>query len=150
MEDNKNINIALYVRVAYKDTTKNKYYINLQKNVLIEYVKENYSKCKYKFYIDNGYSGLDYERPFLKKMIKDIHHNKIDIIICKDINRIGREPITVLYSIVRKSGIKFISIDDNIIFQSHIFRELVNMLSKILIKDKKQCLEDAIKNKVKN
>lgn len=148
MKKTRNLNIALYIRVANKENYLNQYNINHQINTLINYANKHYSNCKYKFYIDNGYSGINYDRPYLKKMIKDISNNEIDIIVCEDISRIGRNPMTVLYSIIKESKIEFAFANNDLKFQPYIFKEILNMYSKILIKDRIKCQAEEIKSKV--
>ena len=71
----------------------------------------------YNYYIDNGYSGTNFDRPELKRMIKDIANKKVNVVIVKDLSRIGRNYIEVgelLDSILPLYDVKLVSINDNI------------------------------------
>ena len=71
----------------------------------------------YNYYVDNGYSGTNFDRPELKRMLKDISNKKVDIVIVKDLSRFGRNYIEVgelLDSILPLYDVKLISINDNI------------------------------------
>lgn len=71
----------------------------------------------YNYYVDNGYSGTNFDRPELKRMLKDISNKKVDIVIVKDLSRLGRNYIEVgelLDSILPLYDVKLISINDNI------------------------------------
>ncbi len=71
----------------------------------------------YNYYIDNGYSETNFDRPELKRMIRDVANRKVDVVIVKDLSRIGRNYIEVgklLDSILPLYEVKLISINDNI------------------------------------
>ncbi len=71
----------------------------------------------YNYYVDNGYSGTNFDRPELKRMLKDISNKKVDIVIVKDLSRLGRNYIEVgelLDSLLPLYDVKLISINDNI------------------------------------
>ena len=52
----------------------------------------------YNYYVDNGYSGTNFDRPELKRMLKDISNKKVDIVIVKDLSRLGRNYIEIEYT----------------------------------------------------
>ena len=68
------------------------------------------------FYIDDGYSGVNFERPDFQRMIQDIKDNRINCVIVKDLSRFGRNYIEVGKYIERLFpllGVRFIAINDS-------------------------------------
>ncbi|MCM1216095.1 MAG: recombinase family protein [Lachnospiraceae bacterium] len=68
------------------------------------------------FYIDDGYSGVNFERPDFQRMLQDIKENRINCVIVKDLSRLGRNYIEVGKYIERLFpvlGVRFIAINDN-------------------------------------
>ena len=67
--------------------------------------------------IDNGFSGVFFDRPAFNEMIADIEAGDIDCIVVKDLTRLGRNYIETgrfLRDILHAKGVRFISVDDNI------------------------------------
>ena len=67
--------------------------------------------------IDDGYSGVLFDRPAFQKMMRDITDGKINCVIVKDLSRLGREYIETgryLRRIFPAYGVRFIAINDNI------------------------------------
>lgn len=68
------------------------------------------------FYIDDGYSGVNFDRPDFQRMLQDIKEKKINCVIVKDLSRFGRNYIEVGKYIERLFpllGVRFIAINDN-------------------------------------
>ena len=68
-------------------------------------------------YIDDGWSGTNFDRPAVKKMLEDAQTGKIDTIVVKDLSRFGRNYIQVgqyIDYIFPAYGIRFIAINDNV------------------------------------
>lgn len=92
----------------------------------------------YNYYIDNGYSGTNFDRPELKRMMKDIANKKVKVVIVKDLSRIGRNYIEVgelLDSILPLFDVKLVSINDNIDGlndedDSYLLRGLLNIYNE--------------------
>ena len=63
--------------------------IQSQKAILEKYARE-IGKVAYAFYVDDGYSGTNFNRPDFQRMIADIEQGKIDTVITKDLSRLGR------------------------------------------------------------
>ena len=82
---------ALYCRLSRDDEFNgDSASIQTQKTMLLQYAEENrLPNCEY--YIDDGFSGTDFERPDFKRLINDIEANKISTIVVKDLSRLGRE-----------------------------------------------------------
>ena len=111
------LKVAMYCRVANKETTKEDSAIEVQKKMLNDYLKNNVKGIKFReFYIDNGFSGTNYNRPEFRRMIKDIEENRINTIIVKDLVRFGRTNNTLqrIDGFKKKYNINFISVVDNI------------------------------------
>ena len=71
----------------------------------------------YKYYVDDGYTGTDFNRPGYKEMMEDIKNKKINGIIVKDLSRLGRNYIEVgnfIDEIIPKYKLRFISVNDNV------------------------------------
>lgn len=109
-------NVGIYIRLSQEDKDK-KYesdsesVIN-QKELLRNYVKNNNFNLV-KEYVDDGFSGTDFERPGFKSLLEDINNKKINCVIVKDLSRLGRDHIMTGYYIETffpENNIRFISI----------------------------------------
>ena len=86
-------NCALYCRLSKDDDLQGESNsITNQKEILKQYAKENNLNI-YDIYIDDGYSGTNFERPDFKRMIQDIKDKKVNMVIVKDSSRLGRDYI---------------------------------------------------------
>lgn len=83
-----NKKVAIYCRVA----SKNRVEIKKQKEILKNYCNEKNYEI-YKIYIDNGYSGIDDNRPNYNKLLNDLKKNIFDTIIVRDMSRLERSII---------------------------------------------------------
>ena len=81
---------ALYCRLSQDDgNVGDSMSIQSQKAILEKYARE-IGKIAYSFYVDDGYSGTNFQRPSFQRMIADIEDGKIDTVITKDLSRLGR------------------------------------------------------------
>lgn len=81
---------ALYCRLSQDDgNVGDSMSIQSQKAILEKYAREM-GKAAYAFYVDDGYSGTNFQRPSFQRMIADIEDGKIDTVITKDLSRLGR------------------------------------------------------------
>lgn len=128
MIDPKTIKVAIYIRVGNKDqlniATEN------QKCVIEEYLKKKGDCHITDYYIDNGYSGMNFKRPMFEKMCNDIKKNIVNTIAVYDYSRISRNMVDLFefYDHHLKSrNIKLISVlDDN------DFNGMRNRIEKII------------------
>ena len=109
-------NVGIYIRLSQEDKDK-KYesdsesVIN-QKELLKSYVKNNNFNLSGE-YVDDGYSGTNFDRPGFQKMLDDIKKKKINCVIVKDLSRFGRDHVMTGYYIETffpENSIRFISI----------------------------------------
>lgn len=85
-----NYNVAVYCRLSKDDGKEEQSSsIETQKAMLTKYVKEQGWHI-YNTYIDDGYSGMNFERPALKLMKEDIENGNVNLVITKDLSRLGR------------------------------------------------------------
>ena len=106
---------ALYCRLSQEDYSSGESNsIENQKYILQKYAEEN-SLVPYQFYVDDGYSGVYFDRPGFKAMMNDVEAGLIETIITKDLSRLGRDHVQVgMYTenIFPSKGIRFIAVAD--------------------------------------
>ena len=110
--------VGLYIRLSHEDNDKNNQSesIKNQKSLLQQYSKEN-NLSIYDTYIDDGYSGTNFNRPAFKKLLQDIEDKKINMVITKDMSRLGRDYIgtgNLIEKYFPENNIRYIAVTDNI------------------------------------
>jgi DNA invertase Pin-like site-specific DNA recombinase len=108
-------NAAQYMRFSKDDgQLGDSSSIETQRLMLEKFCKDNGYKV-YSEYIDDGYSGLNFERPGFKKMLKDIEDGKVNLVITKDQSRLGRDYIQTGYItevVFGDRNVRYIAIND--------------------------------------
>lgn len=87
-----------------------------QKMILTKYVKEQ-DWNTYNIYVDDGYTGTDFNRPAVQQLLEDAKTGKINLIIVKDLSRFGRNYIQIgqyIDYIFPSYNIRFIALNDNV------------------------------------
>lgn len=117
MGRNSSYNAGIYVRLSQEDMRAGESLsIEHQKMILTKYVKEQGWNL-YDIYIDDGYSGTDFDRPGVQRLLDDAKNGNINLIICKDLSRFGRNYIQVgqyIDYIFPLYKIRFIALNDNV------------------------------------
>jgi len=113
-----NHDVGIYCRLSRDDNSGSLESMSIgnQRQMLTDYVKEKGWTLK-ECYIDDGYSGVNFDRPDFKRMIRDVEAGKIDCIITKDLSRLGRNYVQAGYYTEEyfvERGIRFIAINDSI------------------------------------
>ena len=88
--------IAVYLRLSDEDREQGESNsIKNQRILLRQYIQKNpeFSGIPIEEFIDDGYSGTNYERPGFQRMMKQAKEGKIQIILVKDLSRLGRNTI---------------------------------------------------------
>ena len=84
---------ALYCRLSLEDGRENESMsISNQKLMLKDYAEKN-GMFQYEYYVDDGYTGRNFNRPSFQRMIADIEAGKVGCVITKDLSRLGRNYI---------------------------------------------------------
>lgn len=108
---------ALYARLSKDDDlVGDSNSIVHQKEILAKYAKEH-GFTNIEFYVDDGFSGTNFNRPDFQRMMADVEEGKISTVIVKDMSRFGRDYIMVgYYTEIYFSNldIRFIAINDNV------------------------------------
>ena len=110
--------IALYIRLSIEDYKYDSMSIENQRLVLNEYAAAMPEALNSEVmeFVDNGYSGTNFERPQVQKLIEMVRENRIDCIIVKDFSRFGRNSIETGYFLERFFPLfhtRFISVSDD-------------------------------------
>jgi len=113
-----NYSVGVYLRLSQEDMREGESLsIENQRKILIKYVEEQQNWTIYDEYVDDGFSGTDFSRPGVQRMLDDAKTGKINLIICKDLSRFGRNYIQVgqyIDYIFPMYNIRFIALNDNI------------------------------------
>ena len=116
MVGNSSFKVGLYIRLSRDDGNIESDSIVSQRSLLRRYVKEN-NYIVVDEYVDDGFSGTNFDRPSFKKMMKDIELGKINMIITKDMSRLGRDYIgtgELIEKFFPNNNIRYIAINDGI------------------------------------
>ncbi|MBR1915485.1 MAG: recombinase family protein [Alphaproteobacteria bacterium] len=131
---------ALYARLSSDDELQgDSNSIIHQKQILEEYAATNgLGNCQ--FYVDDGFSGTNFDRPDFKRMIEDIENQIVGTVIVKDLSRLGRNYYQVGYYTAKfflEHNIRFISITDNVdsINGTNEFAPFHNLINDFYAKD---------------
>lgn len=107
---------CMYLRLSREDGDNNESNsISNQRQIIQSYAREN-QLALIAEYVDDGYTGSNFDRPQFKEMIRDLEQKQFSIIIVKDLSRFGRDYIEsgkYLQKIFPDKGIRFISVNDN-------------------------------------
>ena len=142
---------VMYLRLSKEDGEKiESNSISNQREIINSYARKNQIPIV-KEYVDDGYSGANFDRPNFKEMIKAAYDRKFNTIIVKDLSRFGRDYIEAgkyIQRIFPENGIRFISVNDNYdsksadINDTHLILPIKNFINDSYCRD--------ISNKVKS
>ena len=114
----KSFRVGLYMRLSREDGDKEESSsVTNQREMLKRYVSEQPNFFIVKEYVDDGWTGANFDRPKFKEMIADIEAGIIDTVITKDLSRLGRERLgvghyTEIY--FPEHNVRYIALLDNI------------------------------------
>lgn len=109
--------VGAYLRLSkeeYNNEKESNSIIN-QRQIIDNYVKEHKEYKLVDYYVDDGYSGTNFDRPEFQRMLEDIKNKKIDVIIIKDLSRLGRNYIETgnfVEVVFPAMGVSVISVDE--------------------------------------
>jgi len=154
MKQQKLYNAAIYMRLSKDDEQAGgSLSISTQKEMLTEYAGKNGWRIA-GYYADDGISGTTFEREGFKEMIADIEEGKIDMVITKDLSRLGRDYLkTGFYTECwfPENGVRYIAVNDGIdtITSDNDIAPFKNILNEMYAKDISKKIKSAYKVKIK-
>ena len=126
--------------------------IRNQKMLLQKYADENHLR-NVRFYVDDGFSGSNFERPDFKRMISDVEDGKISTVVVKDMSRFGRDHILVGYYTkyyLAEADVRFIAIYDQVDSEKNPDDDITpfkNILNEMYAKDCSKKIKAVVKAK---
>lgn len=109
---------ALYIRLSKEDGDKaESYSITSQREILKEYLKLHPDVELFDFYIDDGWSGTNFDRPGFIRMMEDIYSGEVNCVIVKDLSRFGRnytDAGNYLDNIFVRLKVRFIALNNGV------------------------------------
>ena len=109
--------VALYIRLSKEDENEGpSESVTNQKSLLNEFVQQHRLSV-YDTYIDDGWSGTNFDRPDFQRMLGDIEDRKVNMVITKDLSRLGRDYIMTGHYMERyfpEKRVRYISLLDGI------------------------------------
>ena len=107
-----------YIRLSYTDDRSSESdSVSNQRKLIENFVERNPDIEVVSYKVDDGYSGIIFDRPAFKEMMQDVTNGEINCVIVKDLSRLGREYIETgryLRRVFPAYGVRFIAITDNI------------------------------------
>ena len=109
--------VGLYIRLSKEDENEGpSESVNNQRSMLEEFVKQHRLSV-FDTYVDDGWSGTNYDRPDFQRLIADIEAKKVNMVITKDLSRLGRDYILTGHYMERyfpEHRVRYISLLDGI------------------------------------
>ena len=109
--------VALYIRLSKEDENEGpSQSVTNQKSLLDEFARKHHLQV-YDTYIDDGWSGTSFDRPAFQRMVADIEAKKVNMVITKDLSRLGRDYIMTGHYMERyfpEHRVRYISLLDGI------------------------------------
>ena len=144
---------ALYCRLSRDDELQgDSNSIVNQKAILSKYAKENHFPNP-QFFVDDGYSGANFDRPSWSELVALIEDEKVGVLIVKDMSRLGRDYLRVgLYTDVLfpEKGVRFIAISngvDSAQQQENDFTPFLNIINEWYCRDTSKKIRAVMKSK---
>jgi len=145
---------ALYCRLSKDDMVQgDSESIKTQKAMLTQYAKEH-GFLVAEVYVDDGWSGLNFDRPDFNRMLDDIEAGKIDVVITKDLSRLGRDHLKVghfteIYFPMK--NVRYIAVNDCVdtANKNNDIAALKNVMNEFYSRDNSRKIRSSIRARAK-
>ena len=115
--ESKNLITAIYCRLSQEDDLQGESNSIKNQKLILQQYAEQHRFPNIQFYVDDGYSGANFNRPDFKRMMNDIEQGKVGIVIVKDQSRLGRDYLQtgMLMEITfPQYDVRFIAVNDGV------------------------------------
>ncbi|MCM1233317.1 MAG: recombinase family protein, partial [Ruminococcus flavefaciens] len=127
--------------------------ITNQRMIVENYCKQNGITLVREF-VDDGYSGGNFDRPGFKEMLKQLEQGKANLVITKDLSRLGRDMREASYyaeQFFPEHGVKYIAIADNFdTDHDNIMAPFLFAMNEVYLRDGSRKVKDVLRNKREN
>ena len=127
--------------------------IKTQKAMLTQYAKEH-GFLVVEVYVDDGWSGLNFQRPDFNRMLDDIEAGRIDVVITKDLSRLGRDHLKVghfteIYFPMK--NVRYIAVNDGVdtANKNNDIAALKNVMNEFYSRDNARRIRSSIRARAK-
>ena len=154
MRNNEHYRAGLYCRLSKDDDQDGESIsIGTQRAILIDYCNAHQYEI-HKIYVDDGYSGLNFDRPGFQNLLSDVESGAVNLVITKDLSRLGRDYImTGYYSEVYfpSKGVRYIAIADDFdsLKQDNDIAPFKNILNYLYARDISRKIRNAKRQRAK-
>lgn len=146
---------GLYCRLSKDDGNSVESMSIWSQKVMLKQFAESNNIAIYDYYVDDGYSGTNFERPSFKKMITDIENGKINCVITKDLSRLGRNYLqsgAYIEMYFPQKNIRYIAVTDGIDTLNSNQNDIMpfkNILNEMYAKDTSKKVKSAIQSRMR-
>ena len=149
------LRIASYARVSYDEDKERYESIINQKNIIKDYAEEHFKNYEIIEFEDDNYSGYKFDRPDFTRMKQQVLDGNIDIVIAKDLSRIGRHNAKTLLFIeeLEQLDVTVIAINDDLDTSKNNNNDIVGIktwYNELYVKDISRKIRSTVENKSKN
>ena len=147
---------ALYLRLSREDGDKTESdSIANQRTLLEAYTADHPELCIVDEFVDDGYSGSNFDRPEFERLLKALQERKVNCIVVKDFSRLGRNFVETgqyLEQVFPLFGVRFIAINDNYDSLNRQSRDgmlvpIKSMINEMYSKDLSQKIQSCFRSK---
>ena len=144
---------ALYMRLSKDDGAGESASISTQRSMLKAYAREH-GYAVYREYADDGFSGTTYDRPAFQDLLTDIEAGRVNLVITRDLSRLGRDYIlTGQYTEIYfpSKGVRYIAVNDGYdsINPGNDLAPFQNIVNEMYARDTSKKIRSALKTKMK-
>lgn len=142
---------ALYCRLSRDDENEGDSNSITHQKQLLEGYAHNHDIKRYRFYVDDGFSGTNFNRPGFQEMLADIEAGLVDMVVVKDMSRFGRNYLEVgMYTEIRfpELDVRFVAVNDGVDSDdqsSNDFTPFRNIINEWMAKDTSKKIRDVIR-----